>query len=138
MQVENEAAPVQKDRLIPRELYKPVYDESFEDVCKNLSALSNYLIELLPDPSLSPDERIERLARVVPDSTLVSVHHRTARTKLKAIRARLQELVPGEGLTDMERIEFLVNKVHTLVPGDQRLFLKLEAIGDYRGSDMGR
>jgi hypothetical protein len=120
-------------------LYRVEHEESFEEVCRELVALCEKLIALLPDVTLSPDERIERLARVVPTSTLLSAHHQTARTKLRRLRERLRELVPVPSLTSLERVDYLVARVHELVPGDEpRLFKKLERLGDHRGSDMGR
>lgn len=121
------------------EVYTIDYTESFDSVCEHLTALSERLLELLPDPSLSPDERLERIARVVPSSTLKSAYHQTARTKLNRLRARLDELVPRDDLCYAEKLEWLVARVHELVPGDEpRLFKKLEAFGDHRRSDMGR
>ena len=125
--------------VVTSKLYHHKFDEPFEAICDELAALSKKLQELLPDPSLSPDERLERLARVVPDSVLASAHHQTARTKLKRLRGRLAELVPGNSLSSLEKVDFLVRRVHELVPGDEpRLFKRLEALGDHRGSDMGR
>ncbi len=115
-----------------------IYEERFEDVAAQLKDISDYLLELLPDPALSPLERIERLGRVVPLSYQLSQHHRTARIKLAEISARLQELVPGEDLSNRERIETLVSEVHRLCPQDMdRLYLKLEYIGDHRLRDNG-
>jgi hypothetical protein len=51
--------------------------ESFDAVADELTQLRVRLMELLPDPSLTPDERLARLARVVPDSQLVTAHRRT-------------------------------------------------------------
>ena len=125
--------------VLPASCYRPVFEERFDDVCRNLERLSVRLRDLLPDPSLGPDERLERLARVVPESVLVSRHHQTARSKLDQLRRRLAELVPDEDLDEHERLEALVALVDELVPGDEpRLYRKLEALGDHRRSDTGR
>jgi predicted nuclease with TOPRIM domain len=119
--------------------YRIDYEEPFEEVCEHLVRLSTRLQELLPDPSLSPDERLERIARVIPTSVLISDHHKTARTKLNQLRRRLSELVPDETLDHHQKLEYLVEQVHALVPTDEpRLFKKLEALGDGRRSDIGR
>lgn len=118
--------------------YPSLKDESQEAVIKELMQLSGTLQDLLPDSSLSPLERVERLARVVPESIQNSSEHLTARKKLNQIRLRLAELVPHEDLTALEKIERLVQKVHELVPGpSERLFEKLEKIGDCRLIDNG-
>lgn len=136
MKTINYPAPTAK---FPIELYQCKFDEPFETVCKELKALSEKLQELLPDPSLSPDERLERLARVIPDSILASAHHQTARMKLKRLRNRLTELVPDRSMSSLQKVDFLIHRVHELVPGDEpRLFKKLEALGDHRVSDLGR
>ena len=121
------------------EEYERHYAETFEAVCRHFVQLSTRLQELLPDPTLSPDERRERLARVVPSSLLISENHKTARTNLNRLRQRLDELVPDEQLNYHEKLEFLVSRVHELVSGDEpRLFKKLEALGDRRRADIGR
>jgi hypothetical protein len=125
--------------VLPSSSYRPVFEESFDDVCRHLELLSARLFELLPDVSLGPDERLERLARVVPASVLVSRHHQNARSKLEQLRRRLAELVPGEELDEHQRLEMLVARVHELVPTEEpRLYRKLEALGDHRRSDTGR
>ncbi len=113
-------------------------EEPQETVCQELIRLSLKLQELLPDPSLSPLERVERLGRVIPESIQVSAHHLTARTKLNQIRLRLADLVPDPTLDTDARIDFLVQKTHQLVPEKaRRLFEKLEKIGDCRLIDNG-
>ncbi|MGE0762964.1 MAG: hypothetical protein AB7N80_06775 [Bdellovibrionales bacterium] len=115
------------------------HEESFDEVCRELMAVSRRLEELLPDPTLSPQERLERLGRVAPHSTLNSENHLTARAKLNKIRLRLAELVPTQQLSTLEKIEFLVKRTHQLIPeAVPRFFMKLEKLGDQRGSDIGR
>ena len=104
----------------------------------SLKALSSRLYELLPDITLSPDERLERIARIIPTSILCGEHHKTARTKLNQLRRRLDELVQDNDMDYYQKLEYLVNLVNETVPGDMPLFKKLETIGDKRKSDIGR
>jgi hypothetical protein len=118
--------------------YPSIGEESQENVIHELLTLSQKLQDLLPDPSLSPLERVERLARVIPESIQNSSEHLTARKKLNQIRLRLAELLPKKNGSASEKIDFLVDKVHQLVPGETaRLFEKLEKIGDCRMIDNG-
>lgn len=120
------------DHILPEEI-------QFETICEELMAISRRLQDLLPDPTLSPEERIERLGRVAPHSVVKSENMKTARTKLNALRLRLSELVPASELTALEKIEFLVKEANRLVPEEtSKFFLKLEKIGDDRISDIGR
>ncbi|WP_232700248.1 hypothetical protein [Brevibacillus daliensis] len=120
------------------EQYKPQFTESFEEVCTNLKSLSDRLFNLLPDKTLSPDERLERIARIIPTSILCGDYHKTGRTKLNKLRYRLDELVPDNNLDYNQKLEFLVDLVNETVPGDMLLYQKLELIGDKRKSDIGR
>jgi hypothetical protein len=114
-------------------------EQSFDDVCRELMGLCRRLAELLPDPTLSPEERIERLGRVAPHSLVKSENAKTARTKLNALKLRLTELVPSRKLSALQKLEFLVKQTHHLVPEEMpRFFMKLEKIGDHRGTDTGR
>ncbi|MET9231607.1 hypothetical protein [Lentzea sp. NPDC003310] len=113
------------------------FDEPFEAIAEELIELSVRLITLLPDPSLSPNERLERLARVVPKSQLVTAHRRTARSKLVELRRRLDELVPEPSLTAPQKLERLVDRLNELVPGEGRAIAKLEKLGDFRSTDVG-
>jgi hypothetical protein len=115
-----------------------IKEESQEDVFKNLESISKLLIALLPDTTLSPLERIERLARVIPDSIQSAEQHLTARTKLKNIRIRLAELVNDSDMSEIDKINYLVAKTNELVPGESgKLFNKLEKIGDNRMRSNG-
>src|SRR5262249_12706904 len=92
----------------------------------------------LPDKSLSPLERIERLGRVVPHAVQVSANHLTARSKLNAIRSRLCELAPREGMSEEEIVDWLVEKIIAQVPGKyERLIERLSQIEDDRLRDNG-
>ncbi|WP_204366511.1 hypothetical protein [Nocardiopsis alkaliphila] len=118
--------------------YSPRFDDDFEEVVEELIDLSVRLLTLLPDPSLSPDERLERLARVVPHSQLVTAHRRSVRHKLYQLRRRLDELVPDEKLDHRQKLEWLVHRLEELVPGeDLRPIQRLEKLGDYRSTDVG-
>jgi hypothetical protein len=118
--------------------YPSISEEPQSEAIEQLMALSKKLQDLLPDPSLSPLERVERLGRVIPDSIQRSSEHLTARSKLNNIRLRLAELVPDEDLTSEQRIDYLVDLAHKLIPKEtSRFFEKLEIIGDNRSRDNG-
>jgi hypothetical protein len=119
--------------------FQPDFDEPFESVRDELERLSLRLRDLLPDPSIGPEERIERLSRVVRGSVMTSANHLTARTKLRRIRARLDELVHGTISYDA-KISVLLEELDRLVPNGQNTttFQKLERLGDARLSDDGR
>lgn len=116
----------------------PVFEENYEEVCSELKSLSEKMLELLPDPSIGPEERLERIARVAPHTLMKSQNVKTARTKLYNLRQRLDELVPSQSLSSIEKLNLLLDRINELVPGDQRLFEKLEELGDSRVSDIGR
>lgn len=118
--------------------YRVTFDDEFEVVVQELTDLSVRLLKLLPDPSLSPDERLERLARVVPNSQMITAHRRSARHKLYQLRRRLDELVPEPGLSYQDKLEWLVQRLEGLVPDEGlRPIERLERIGDYRSTDVG-
>jgi len=119
--------------------YEPDFAESFDEVCTALGNLSVKLRDLLPDPSIGPEERLERLARVVRHSVMDSRRHLTARTKLRHLRDRLDELVAGPA-THEQKIDLLLQALDEQVPnaGHLTTFQKLEALGDARLSDIGR
>jgi hypothetical protein len=116
--------------------YVPAFRFSYPEVYSRLRELSLRLRDELPDPSIGPEERLERIARVVPDSIRVSSNLLTGYTKLMRLRARLDELVPGP-MEDVEKLEILLSRIHELVPGDMRLIEKLETMHDFRYSDTG-
>jgi hypothetical protein len=136
----NPPRPGTKPPLLARpfkdEDYVPAEQEAYLDVVGELVRLSVKLLGNLPDPSLGPDERLERIARVVPTSQLQSAHRRSARNKLVALRRRLDELVPGD-MTSEEKLDTLIARVHDLVPGDMPFIAKLETMGDFRATDIG-
>lgn len=77
----------------------------FSVITKKLEDISKKLFEILPDYSLGPEERIERLARVIPESILESKNMLTARTKLNNITTKLNALIPDSNLTELEKID---------------------------------
>ena len=87
---------------------------------------------------MGPEERIERLARVIPESILESKNMLTARTKLNNITTKLNTLVPDSNLTELEKIDKLVEIINILEPGDEKIIKKLEKIDDFRRTDIGR
>lgn len=115
-----------------------IFSESMQNVCNELGSICLKLQKLLPDPSLGPMERIERLARIVPHSLQLGVNHRTARSKLLEIRNRLDELVPENDMNYLEKIDYLVDLINKLVPEKtDRICQKLQFIGDHRCRDNG-
>lgn len=129
--------PLPKRRVFDDSDYQNTAHEPHDDVVRQLTAVSIRLIELLPDPSLSPDERIERLSRVIPTSQLQAAGRRSARNKLVAIRRRLDELVPQFSGDPLAQVQFMVDRLEELVPEAGTTFQKLEAMGDYRATDIG-
>lgn len=117
-----------------------IFDSTYEESYEELLVLSRRMLELLPDPSIGPAERLERIARIVPESMRYSDYTKTARTKLNYLKQRLEELVPEEGETSMDKLEILVDRINKKFPelSNERLFVKLEKMGDNRISDIGR
>jgi hypothetical protein len=71
-----------------------------------LASIARRLAAILPDVSASAEERVERLARYVPNAVpraelMISDH-----AKLVRMRQRLEDLVPGE-LTPEQRVDRL-------------------------------
>jgi len=127
------------DRIKPfsDQEYIPRFDESFVEAAQELIDISVFLINLSPDPTLSPEERLERLARVVPTSEIATNYRKSVRNKLRPIKARLDQLVPGLAGQPMAQLQHLVGRVDDLVPGTLTPTEKLERIGDYRNTDIG-
>lgn len=120
------------------EMTLPLFETDYKAVCGELTALSKRMLELLPDPSIGPEERLERIARIVPYSLLQSKNMKTARTKLNNLKNRLNELVPDTELTALEKLEILIERVNKRMPEPGTFFEKLEELGDKRVSDIGR
>lgn len=100
---------------------------------KGLSKISKALHKALPDPSLSPAERLERLARVVQDRVPLHEHLLPAATKLFSLKNRLDQLVPGSRLTSEEKIAKLTSLAKKKIPQHGLTMAKrLEMLGDKR------
>ncbi|OWJ91959.1 hypothetical protein [Paracoccus yeei] len=101
----------------------------------DLAAISEKLYELLPDPSLSPLERIERLARVVEGRSPDLEQLQPAHKKLEKINERLTQLMPDDS-NPMEKIDQLYQIIVSMAPVELRsgsTIQMLEAMGDPRG-----
>lgn len=123
---------------VAKNIHETLLKESQDNINERLTRLSFKLQRLLPDPSLGPMERIERLARLIPISYQLGWHHRTARSKLIEIEERLNSLVPDQALTSEQKVDFLVGLANELVPEKtDRLCQKLQFIGDNRLRDNG-
>ncbi|WP_064607150.1 hypothetical protein [Streptobacillus moniliformis] len=114
------------------------FEESFENIKIELKEISEKLFNLLPDKSINSEEKIERLARLIPESIMESEFSRTGRTKLNIIRRKLDYLVPNPNLNYFEKIDYLVSIANNLVPDKEKLIEKLEEIDDFRRTDNGR
>lgn len=124
-------------QYFPDETYLIQEDQPFQEAVAELMSISIKLIELMPDPSLGPNERLERLSRAIPASQMQSEHRKSARNKLKVLKRRLNELVPELEDNSDAQITFLTDKIHRLIPGDVPFVNKLERMGDHRSSDIG-
>lgn len=99
-----------------------------------LAALSAKLYWHIPDQSLSPAERLERLARAADNAAPDMANLLPATKKLEALKARIDELVPGDASHE-KKIELLLAQLDAKV-GTNQLSLhttdKLEILGDPR------
>lgn len=105
-----------------------------QKAASDLASLSAKLFWHVPDQSLSPFERLERLARAAEDSTPDLTQLQSAATKLEALKSRIDVLVPGN-MSHEKKIEVLMEKLDAKV-GASQLSLhttdKLELLGDSR------
>lgn len=105
-----------------------------QKAASDLAALSAKLFWHVPDQSLSPFERLERLARAVDDSNPDMKQLQPAAAKLDSLKSRIDELVPGD-MSHEKKIETLIQKLDEKV-GSSQLSLhtteKLELLGDPR------
>lgn len=100
-----------------------------------LASLSAKLHRLLPDESLSPFERLERLGRAVENRKPDLTQLQPAATKVAELKARINELIPGDA-TPERKLDDIVGKLDEMVSKEQRQFStisKLELLGDPRG-----
>ena len=91
----------QKMDQVTKRLDHNVPDPEMSDVensaaASELAAISEKLANMLPDPSLSPDERLERLARVIKGRNIQQESLQTAARKVEKLKTRINELVPGD------------------------------------------
>jgi hypothetical protein len=101
----------------------------------DLASISAKLHWLLPDQSLSPFERLERLGRAVEDRTPDPSQLQPAAAKVEALKVRIDELIPGD-MTHEKKIDILVEQIDRMVSAEQRTWPtinKLELLGDPRG-----
>ena len=101
-----------------------------------LEMLSAALFELLPDKSLSPLERIERLSRSVENRQPDLNQLKPATKKLQELKDRINLLVEGEGSAH-EKVMKMLNKLDDMVSDEQAklpVIKKLELLGDPRGN----
>jgi hypothetical protein len=101
----------------------------------DLASISSKLYRLLPDESLSPLERLERLARVIEKRKPDRNQLQSASSKLTQLTARIDKLVPGD-MTPEKKIEVLLEGLDGMVSKEQcelATIEKLELLGDPRG-----
>jgi len=91
-------------RLDRKNLDPTLSREANEKASAELAALAVQLASLLPDPTFSVEERIEQLARLVPQATPNPELMEPDAVKLRRIKERLDELVSGKELTAEQKI----------------------------------
>ena len=103
---------------------------------KELEEISTLLMKLLPDPSLSPDERLERLARVVQERIPEMENLLSASQKVHKLKRRIDELVPNDDMTHTTKIEYLVKSLESESNKSREMTIaqKLELLGDPRAN----
>lgn len=108
-------------------------------IAAELASLTAKLQQLLPDPSLSPLERLERFVRVIDNVDADMTQLESANSKLQKLQSRINNFVPQEGLTTEQKINVLVDLVENKLEklnlkdaGLNRMIEKLESIGDPR------
>jgi hypothetical protein len=110
-----------------------------EDAARRLDELSRLLADALPDHSLSPDERLERLARVMQDRVPERQHLLPALEKVTRLELRLAQLVPDPDLSPVEKVQVLLQRLDEqtaphveFLSTRPSVVLKLERLGDER------
>ena len=115
------------DHMVPDKTLSTAANQA---AATELAMLSTKLHGLLPDSSLSPEERLERLARVVPGRTPDQAKLVSASTKLLALKSRLDQLVPGV-MSAEDKISHLVALADAAVPDPSLSTVgRLERLGD--------
>lgn len=119
------------DHMVPDEEMSASQNQK---AASDLGLLSAKLFWHVPDQSLSPFERLERLARAADGSTPDLSQLQSAAKKLEALKSRIDILVPGN-MSHEKKIEVLIEKLNEKV-GVTQLTLhtteKLELLGDSR------
>ena len=129
----------QNIKVLTQRLDHMVPDEDFarsinQKAAADLAALSAKLFGHVPDHSLSPLERLERLGRAADNAAPDLAQLQPATKKLAALKARIDELIPGDA-THEKKIEVLLAQLDTKVGQNQLAFHttdKLELLGDPR------
>lgn len=109
--------------------------EENAEAAERLMELSEMLIEHVPYPSLSPDERLERIARVDQDRVPRREHLLPAVEKLYRLEQRLDDLVDDPELSSTEQLKVLIERVeeHSEEYDEDLDFVEvLERMGDER------
>src|SRR5439155_379035 len=88
-----------------------------QEATAELASISAKLNTLLPDHSLSPSERLERLARVIEGREPNLAHLQPATVKVALLKDRLDQLVPGR-MSPEQKIDTLIQRLNQLVPAD--------------------
>lgn len=121
------------DHMVPDTLMSASENQK---AASDLGALSAKLSWHIPDQSLSPLERLERLARAVEDRKPDLAQLQSAAKKLKALNTRIDELVPGD-MSYEKKLDTLIQKLDDKVGVSQRALQttdKLELLGDSRAN----
>jgi len=109
---ETQKALINKVNKLTQRLEFPIKDPSRSDgenamAGAQLAALTKVLERVVPHPTFSPEERVERLARVVDGATPNPRFMEPEIVKLERLLARVDELMPVSGLSAEEKLERL-------------------------------
>lgn len=119
------------DHMVPDNMLPT---EKNAEISQRLEELSEMLIKHVPDPSLSPDERLERIARVDQRRVPQREYLLPAVEKLYRLERRLDDLVDDSDLSSTEQLEVLIERVEERgEKHEERDFVEiLERMGDER------
>ena len=112
------------DRLSQR-LDFDISDEELTDqenaqATLELAAISTRLAAAIPSATFSPEERVERLARVVDHTTPKAEFMEPNSKKLARIKLRVDELMPGTELSTEQKIDKLGEMFRAVFPDKLR------------------
>lgn len=119
------------DHMVPEEKLTASQNQK---AAAELASLSAKLFWHIPDQSLSPFERLERLARAAENRTPDREQLKSAAAKVNVLKARIDQLVPGDASHE-KKIEQLVSLLDEKVGSSQQNLHtthKLELLGDPR------